>query len=71
MAFVTDVFTARGGFAATLARLAKTLNARAREYALRRATCRELSALDDRVLDDLGIRRDEIARIAAESARGA
>ncbi|TCP41274.1 DUF1127 domain-containing protein [Rhodovulum marinum] len=71
MAFVTGVFTTRGGVAGKLALMAATLKAWVREYALRRATFRELSALSDRELDDLGLRRDDIARIAAESARQA
>ncbi|TCO69421.1 DUF1127 domain-containing protein [Rhodovulum euryhalinum] len=69
MSFVTHAFTTRGGVADKLSRTANALHGWARFYAARRATFHELSALSDRELDDLGIGRGDIARIAVESAR--
>ncbi|PTW51393.1 MULTISPECIES: DUF1127 domain-containing protein [Rhodovulum] len=54
-----------------LSALAETLLQIGRRSSIRRQTVRELSALSDRDLKDLGIFRCDIRAIAAEAARNA
>lgn len=58
------VFRPLAAFGRTIARLAGWLVREARRERDRRATIRELGALDDRVLRDIGLERDQIVPVA-------
>jgi len=67
VAYATSKFN-HDGFAA---RIAGILGSRWRQYRVYRSTYAELNALSRRELDDLGISRHAISRMAAEAARRA
>ncbi len=66
MALVQDIRIADTGFAAQWAKVSEAL-ARRKVY---RQTLAELRALSGRELDDLGIHRSMITRVAYEAAYG-
>lgn len=68
MAFMTDTFAAEGTLADKVTALWKAYKENAVRRAVYKQTFRELSNLSTRELNDLGMSRSEIRRIAYESA---
>lgn len=70
MAYVTSTRAARPSLADRLAAFANVLREAAQRRAIYVQTLRELSALSDRDLVDLGLTRGEIEAVAREAAYG-
>lgn len=70
MAYVTGARGGSVGLTDRIAGMARELADRWRRYRVFRETMRELEALSDRDLADLGIHRSQIASIAREAAYG-
>ena len=70
MAYVNSTRAASLGLTDRIAGFAKTLRTAFDRRATYNRTVRELSALSTRELDDLGIHRSMISRIANEAAYG-
>ncbi|MBL3551348.1 DUF1127 domain-containing protein [Rhodovulum sulfidophilum] len=71
MTTLTHVAAPNAAFIARLSALAEDIRQAGRRYGIRRQTIRELSALSDRDLKDLGILRCDIGAIATEASRNA
>ena len=71
MAFFTDTQTQTAGFTAKLAHMFETLSDTMKRRKIARTTYAELAGLSDRELNDLGISRGDIRRLAREAAQGA
>lgn len=71
MAYVSGIRTVETGLFGRLADAATGLRANWQRYRVYRTTLRELGALSDRDLADLGIHRANIGAVAAEAAYGA
>lgn len=65
---MNTINTSSASFGARVANLFNGLRARRAQYAVYRETLRELEALSDRELIDLGITRGEIRGIAYQAA---
>ena len=70
MAVAAERRTAVAQITDRLARLVENFRAYREKRARQKETYDELSALSNRELDDLGIHRSEIARIAREAVEG-
>lgn len=68
MAFTTDIHSVHASATDTLMGLLKSAMTRVSNYRMYRKTVNELSALNYRELDDLGLNRSMIKRIALEAA---
>lgn len=71
MAYASGIRTNHSGLIERAAGLAAGLRDNWRRYRVYRATLRELNALGDRELADIGIHRANIGSIATEAAYGA
>ncbi|PPB81118.1 uncharacterized protein YjiS (DUF1127 family) [Albidovulum inexpectatum] len=70
MAYSNTIRTADHGLIDQIRNLVSNLRDAHRRYKMYRQTVRELSALSDRELNDLGISRSSIRSIAIEAAYG-
>lgn len=70
MAFATEIHGVNADITGRIAATLKSVGTRVSNYRLYRKTVNELSALSARDLDDLGISRSMIKRIALEAAYG-
>lgn len=70
MAYVATHTARQSGFVIGLTKLAKAIGTEIKNRRVYKSTYRELSALSAHELDDLGINRGDIARIAFEAAYG-
>ncbi|MFN3971933.1 MAG: DUF1127 domain-containing protein [Gemmobacter sp.] len=70
MAYLNASRAATAGLTDRIASILKSLRDASRRRAIYRQTLRELNALSSRELDDLGIHRSMITRIATEAAYG-
>jgi uncharacterized protein YjiS (DUF1127 family) len=68
MAYMNIAQVAEGGLRDRISALVKTYHTAAARRAIYRQTVRELDALSDRELADLGIARSMITRIALDAA---
>ncbi|MEM9579343.1 MAG: DUF1127 domain-containing protein [Pseudomonadota bacterium] len=68
MAFYTDALTSKFSFMHAISSAWDAYKAEAHKRAAYRTTLRELSALSDHELDDLGLHRSQIKNIALESS---
>lgn len=68
MAYAQSTVTADTGFSARVAHVLAHLAERRRQQAIYRRTLDELSAMSDRDLADIGLRRGMIEEIARKSA---
>ncbi len=68
MAFAHDISSARAGIAQRALAVLRGAVAHYRRYRLERRTYRELDALSDRELEDLGLNRAMLRSIAREAA---
>lgn len=71
MAYATGIHSSESGLIERVADVTGSLRDSWRRFRVYRQTLRELSALGDRELADLGIHRSNIGAIAAEAAYGA
>lgn len=69
MAYVNSTRTATGGFMDRLAAVMQSVNEAVARRRLYNQTVRELDALSDRELADMGLHRSMITEIALESMR--
>ena len=70
MAYINATRSADFGFAGRMSALLKTVKEAVRRRRVYTQTVRELNALSSRELNDLGIHRSMITRIALEAAYG-
>lgn len=70
MAYVNTTRVAHGGFADRIQGMVETFRTALARRAIYRQTLRELNALTQRELADLGIHRSMITRLAREAAYG-
>jgi len=70
MAYANSIRAAGGNFADRLAAISKSVQTLMAQRRMFGQTFRELNALTDRELADLGIHRADIRRIAAQAAYG-
>jgi len=68
MAFTTDIHSVNASATDSFFGLLKSASTRVANYRAYRKTVNELSALSSRELDDLGLNRSMIKRIALEAA---
>ncbi|KAB2885052.1 MAG: DUF1127 domain-containing protein [Albidovulum sp.] len=71
MAYVSGVRGGNAGLADRIADVARELGEKWRRYGVYRETVRELNALSDRDLADLGIHRSQVTAVAKDAAYGA
>lgn len=71
MAYASGIHGGAAGLSERIGDLAGALRDRWRRFRLFRETLRELNALSDRDLADLGIHRSQIGAVAHEAAYGA
>lgn len=71
MAYVSGMRGGNAGLADRIAHMAHELGEKWRRYGVYRETVRQLNALSDRDLADLGIHRSQIVAIASDAAYGA
>ncbi len=71
MAYASDIRRGESGLVGRVAGMAAGLRDNWRRYRVYRETLRELNALGDRELADLGIHRANIGSVATEAAYGA
>ena len=67
MAFAQDIRNIEGGISHRVSSFVKGVAARYAQHRLERQTFRELSALSDRELDDLGLNRSMLHAVAFEA----
>ena len=70
MAYANSIRAAGGSFTDRISSVAKSIRLTLARRRMFGQTLRELSALTDRELSDLGMHRADIRRIAAEAAYG-
>jgi uncharacterized protein YjiS (DUF1127 family) len=70
MAFATDIHSVNASATGHLLALLKSATTRVANYRMYRKTVGELSTLSSRELDDLGLNRSMIKRVAMEAAYG-
>jgi uncharacterized protein YjiS (DUF1127 family) len=70
MAFATEIHALNGDITHRIAAAFKSVAARYASYRVYRNTVSELSVLSSRELDDLGLSRSMIKRVALEAAYG-
>ncbi len=68
MAFAHDIRTAETGLAHRISAFFKTAAARYNAWRLEQRTFRELAALSDRELDDLGLNRSMLRSVAHDAS---
>ncbi len=70
MAYATEIHASHGDITHRIAAAVKSVTTRVSNYRVYRKTVSELSELSTRELDDLGLSRSMIKRIALEAAYG-